>query len=1348
MKQATEASLPEALAGQRTSRLDAALAHIWIPINRARRHHDTQDQVYLDITLGLRRRVDPPLPDGFVGSPILLGYTEKAGAESSAAGIGAIAGSIRQTMSKFTPSAVSAYLYDAAHEVSPQRLWQVFLGLRHTLVTWWVRARAYEVDFCATRGLARMRFTSSAVLCAALAATATAVRTMIPPSSFNSQSDFDADWVYNYPWGTDHNGGARMDRGQVRFSNGMLTLTARKVSGQPDAVHGGKNIKINYLSGAIHAREHFNVSRGGGYDFTGEFKATTTRGTWPAFWLTAVNGWPPEIDMAEWKGSGKISFNTFNTSSELSWKDVNYPSPDQFHSIKCEVRDINQRDVSVKFYMDGTLIATQVGGNFFGKPMYLIINLQMEGSSGAPGPSSDTVYQMNGRKALKSASSWPPKLPPRAYYNPNVASPTFNPKSIPKSAFAKTEFPPGLLKETNVTLLRPTPIAHLYGARFLLFRGPQRKQSLSSTLLADAASILATRMLNWVQLVTTPTADTPGTCILLHFDNQRYVFGNIAEGTQRAMVQRKVALNKAENLFLSGVVNWQNAGGLMGTILTIADVLASAKEHQDENTKKKKNKAGLAADNVMSRLNIHGGKNLAHFLATSRRFIFRKGLPLRPQEIRHDPRLGDQQNNEPDFKDSNINVWYMPIESSSSRPTTSRKRSHEEFSEQAEGGGRRNQTPSSDADENQKLVETVVTQMFDSDWKMDALVETTLHQANLPAKLFVRDEKGHIQVYSGPMPGGSEPVPDIPVLVRQPWPGAMVQALPRTTPSTQSMCYIVKGHDRRGRFNPKEAEKHGVAKPDYKFLTMGQNVTGKDGTVVTPQMVLEPNVPGKGFAVVDVPDISYIESLVKRAEWSTGEIMKGIHVIFWLLGPGVANDPKLQEFMAKMSSMRHIVTSSDNCSNRISLESTATQAYKLHCIDPERFPLPIFDNERSLLNTPVPSTSAYEVGRTGKTVQFAPQFLHQDDKVIPFPDIKKLAMTDTSKELREEVQQLAEQARTKISNPELLGKIEKIESDIPNRDAEVITLGTGSALPSKYRNVSATLVRVPGYGNYLFDCGENTLGQLRRVFGNELAEVLRDLKAIWISHLHADHHLGTAGVIRAWHDATYKSEETAKSQLVVASHVHMLDWLREYADVEDYGHERLVPVEFKNWDSVTKAGRPRIFTAKEIEAFGIARIDACFVSHCHGALATVFTWPSGLKVAYSGDCRPSDAFARMGHGATLLIHESTFDDELHGDAVAKKHSTMSEAIDVGRRMGARRILLTHFSQRYQKIPILEEHFEVPAEEGDEAQTEEKAKFDEVILVAFDYMRVRLSDFRKAQAFLPAIQKLFEDVETQ
>jgi hypothetical protein len=169
IRRAAQDALPDNEQEQQNppiSRLDALLAHVWVLINRARGHHDTRDQVYLDVTLGLRARVSPPLPDSFAGSPILLGHVARAGADvcSAAAstcttgtgtgtgggggGLGAIAVAIRRMTGLFTPGAVAAYLHDAAHEPSPQRLWQAFLGARHTLVTSWVRAGAYEVDFC------------------------------------------------------------------------------------------------------------------------------------------------------------------------------------------------------------------------------------------------------------------------------------------------------------------------------------------------------------------------------------------------------------------------------------------------------------------------------------------------------------------------------------------------------------------------------------------------------------------------------------------------------------------------------------------------------------------------------------------------------------------------------------------------------------------------------------------------------------------------------------------------------------------------------------------------------------------------------------------------------------------------------------------------------------------------------------------------------------------------------------------------------------------------------------------------------------------------------------------------
>ncbi|GJC78781.1 putrescine hydroxycinnamoyltransferase 1 [Colletotrichum liriopes] len=155
MKEAAQASLPDNLKSHRISRLDAVLAHVWTLMNRARGHQGNRESVYMDITLGLRNRVSPPLPDTFVGSPLLIGYIEKTADDAASEELGHVAGAIRQMLSQFTPDAVAAYIHDAAHEVSPQRLWQGFLGTHHTIVTSWVRAKTYELDFLGSQDFAR-----------------------------------------------------------------------------------------------------------------------------------------------------------------------------------------------------------------------------------------------------------------------------------------------------------------------------------------------------------------------------------------------------------------------------------------------------------------------------------------------------------------------------------------------------------------------------------------------------------------------------------------------------------------------------------------------------------------------------------------------------------------------------------------------------------------------------------------------------------------------------------------------------------------------------------------------------------------------------------------------------------------------------------------------------------------------------------------------------------------------------------------------------------------------------------------------------------------------------------------
>ncbi|KAH6681998.1 hypothetical protein B0J14DRAFT_577697 [Halenospora varia] len=868
-----------------------------------------------------------------------------------------------------------------------------------------------------------------------------------------------------------------------------------------------------------------------------------------------------------------------------------------------------------------------------------------------------------------------------------------------------------------------------------------KKSTLVNNIGARAYKSLGSfdsKMRCTLQIVSTPTADTPGTTLMLHFDQRRYLLGNVAEGSQRATVQRKLGLIKISDIFLTGTVGWGTAGGVLGMLLTVADAAASSREMSQIKLAQQKKKADAqkekGGNNLQKKkqgdapgpegkawLNIHGGRNLTQLLATARRFIFRKGMPIHTNEFRV-RKEGQRKDWQPSWEDELIRVWDMVLEPEG-RGISPRKRSHDEFSGQESSGKISKESPEQLEDRYDQMRQAIVSSMFDSDWRLDALVEKPLSEVKLPAAIFVRNSEGKIEKYDGPMPEEGKDVQDVTVLVRNPWPGAMVDKLPPTTPSNTSVCYIIKGHPVRGKFDKNAAIALGVKPgPNFARLTRGESVTTEDGSVVTPEMVLGATKEAGGFAIVELPNSSYVGSLVNREEWSSSEVMAGVEAVVYILGPGVVEDARLQAFMREHNKLKHIVSSSDCCPNYLALESPASAAIRLNLIDPNQFPVPKYSNETTQI---VETGSPYEPARPGLTIQLEPKFELQEETIVHHLDTEQVV-----RDMPEEVLQLAQTAREEIAGSGYQARLDKVQEDIPSRDAEVIALGTGSALPSKYRNVSATLLRVPGYGNYLLDCGENTLGQMKRVFGDELPDVLRDLKAIWISHLHADHHLGTATVIKAWAAETKNNSLTESNKLLVASHDGMINWLKEYSQIEDYGYDRLHTIDIARNQSEKYGKQWRFehnFEPEKVQHFGITSLKACAVQHCHGAAAVAIDFPNGFKVAYSGDCRPSWDFVEIGKDATLLIHEATFDDELQGDAIAKKHSTTSEALDVGREMNARRILLTHFSQRYQKIPVMD--------------TEEK---DQVAIVAFDYMRVKIGDFAKVDAFKPALMKLYED----
>lgn len=78
------------------------------------------------------------------------------------------------------------------------------------------------------------------------------------------------------------------------------------------------------------------------------------------------------------------------------------------------------------------------------------------------------------------------------------------------------------------------------------------------------------------------------------------------------------------------------------------------------------------------------------------------------------------------------------------------------------------------------------------------------------------------------------------------------------------------------------------------------------------------------------------------------------------------------------------------------------------------------------------------------------------------------------------------------------------------------------------------------------------------------------------------------------------------------------------------------------------------------------------------------------------------------------------------EAIARNHSTTKEAIDVGNSAGVYRNVLTHFSQRYPKIPVVDEtHMHKTC-------------------IAFDMMSINAADLPVLPRVLPYLKLLFRN----
>jgi ribonuclease Z len=471
-----------------------------------------------------------------------------------------------------------------------------------------------------------------------------------------------------------------------------------------------------------------------------------------------------------------------------------------------------------------------------------------------------------------------------------------------------------------------------------------------------------------IEILTTPTADTAGTTLLLRTAAKAYVFGSQAEGTQRALVQQGARLLKAQDFFLTGKAEWRNTGGFVGLMLTLADATSSSYDTTVEYVRAARERGRTVPDPVKPMFNIYGPPNLKHTLGTCRRFIFRRGIPITATEYKDKATDKDGDGNiPPTWQDANIKVWALPVSPVDHHPDPQTEADLEARRQAFDARlntfedhkAPESETPEEREERYDRIRSATVKFMFDSSWTFDTLVERHISEVQMPAAIFVKSPGTHgYEPYNGPKPGGFEPLPDIKVFTRTPWPGALILALPPTKPAPECISYIVRAHESRGAFDPARAKALGVTPgPDFGKLTRGESVQNNVGECITPDQVLAANRPGQGVAILDIPSVDYLDAIVQREELLSPHVMEGVGAIVWTLGPGLAGHATLTSFMAKLSNVQHVISSTDVAPNRITFDSVAGQTSRLSQIDPSRYAVPVYDN------VSVPQTSLLVSGR-------------------------------------------------------------------------------------------------------------------------------------------------------------------------------------------------------------------------------------------------------------------------------------------------------------------------------------------------------------------------------------------------
>lgn len=281
------------------------------------------------------------------------------------------------------------------------------------------------------------------------------------------------------------------------------------------------------------------------------------------------------------------------------------------------------------------------------------------------------------------------------------------------------------------------------------------------------------------------------------------------------------------------------------------------------------------------------------------------------------------------------------------------------------------------------------------------------------------------------------------------------------------------------------------------------------------------------------------------------------------------------------------------------------------------------------------------------------------------------------------------------------------------RNMELVFLGTSAMVPTKERNHSSIFLKYEGEG-ILIDCGEGTQRQFKIA-----EETATRITKILISHWHGDHVLGLPGLLQTLSASEYAKKDSTleiygpkgckkqiEAMLIAFPFDNKLNMsIKEVSngifiktenfEIDAFPMEHSIPClgfKFRERD------KRRIDIAK-IRKLGIPEGPLLGKLQQNKAITqggkkispkdTTYIVP-GKHIGFITDTGQCKNCLEIAEGVDVLICEATFMEKEAEKAEQYKHLTIKQGALIAHTTNVKKLILTHFSQRYKEKAEIEE----------------------------------------------------------